>query len=222
MFGGWELFYLASFLLGFGYLLILGVMSGGGGSDSDVGGDGGDVPEANLELEAHGELDAHGDLDGHDLDHAGDGHEIDAAHHDHGAAGHEYSFFTPLVMASLLAGVGGAGLFGSLTLNLPWLFHLPLAALGGLGVGRLIWWLFARVIYPMQGSSEVRVHKLWGTVAEVTTPIPANRLGEIRFVAGGSYVSTPARSATGEMLPRGQIVVIEKIENSIAIVRATR
>jgi membrane protein implicated in regulation of membrane protease activity len=139
-----------------------------------------------------------------------------------GDAAHDLSFFTPLVIASLLAGVGGAGLFASLTLGLPWIFHLPIAALGGWAVGYLAYLLYKKVLIPMQGSSEVRVEELWGTVAEVTTPIPENRTGEVRFIAAGSYVSAPARSVTGESLARGQVVMIEKIENSVALVRPTQ
>ncbi|HEX8681471.1 MAG TPA: NfeD family protein [Ardenticatenaceae bacterium] len=204
MFGGWELFYLGAFLSGLGYLLML-VVGGqlGGGHDAQLG--------THLDVGGHPDLhlEAHAEAGGHSLT-------------NHPEAGdHEVAFLTPTVIASMLAGVGGLGLFATLTLGLPWLLHLPAAALGGWFVGYLAYLLYAKIIVPSQGSSEVHVADLWGTVGEVTTPIPANRLGEIRFVASGSYVSTAARSATGEGIPRGALVIIEKVENSVAVVRLT-
>jgi len=201
MFGMWELIYFGCFLFGFGYLLIVAFAG-------QIGGD------AEAELDTDFEADFDADLDG-DVD-AG-GHDVDHSHD----AGHEFSIFTPLVIASLLTGVGGSGLFATLTLNLPWFLHILVASLGGWAVAYMIWALFAKVLYPMQGSSEVRVGELWGTVGELTTSIPEGRVGEVRFIAGGSYVSHPARSASGDMLPRGQMVIIEKVENSVAIVRPT-
>ena len=207
MFGIWELIYFASFLFGFGYLLIVALAGQvGGDANSDLDGD----------IDAPGDMDVDFDGDG-DLD--VDAHDVDADHSYE--SGHEFSVFTPLVMASLLTGAGGAGLFATLTLNLPWFLHILVAAFGGWVVAYMIWAFFAKVIYPLQGSSEVRVNELWGTVGQVTTSIPEGRVGEIRFVAGGSYVSHPARSATGEKLLRGQTIIIEKVENSVAIVRPT-
>lgn len=208
MFGTWELIYFACFLFGFGYLLITAFAG-------QIGGD----AEADFDADLDADFDA--DLDGGgaqafdaDVDGAGD---VEGDN----SSGHEFSIFTPLVIASLLTGMGGSGLFATLTLNLPWFLHILVASLGGWVVAYLIWALFAKVIYPMQGSSEVRVGQLWGTVGELTTAIPEGRIGEVRFIAGGSYVSHPARSATGEMLSRGQTVIIEKVENSVAIVRPT-
>lgn len=200
----WELIYLASFLLGTGYLLILALMGNIGG-DADV----------DLDADVDADFDLDGDLDA-DLD-----ADADADQSHDGAQ--EFSIFTPIVFAALMTGIGATGLFAFLTLGLTiWFLHLPVAALGGWVLAYMIWWFFAKVIYPMQGSSEVRVSELWGTVGEVITPIPDNRVGEIRFIAAGSYVSSPARSATGKALPRGQTIIIEKIENSVAIVRPTK
>lgn len=196
MFGLWELIYLGFFLLGFAFLFILSL---GGQLDAD----------ADLDLDA--DIDVDVDLDA-DMD----------AGHDHGAL-HEVSFFTPFVLASLAAGVGGVGLFASFTLGLKqWWAHLPVAILGGWLLGYLVYLFYARVILASQGSSEVKESQLWGTVAEVTTPIPEDRLGEIRFVAKGAYVISPARTVSGDPLPRGQMVMIEKIEGSVAYVRPTR
>ncbi|MGH2545086.1 MAG: hypothetical protein ACRDIB_20035 [Ardenticatenaceae bacterium] len=197
--GPWEGIYLGLFVFGAGFLLIQVVLGQFGHADVHASGD--------------------GDT-GFDTHASAHGHAEDSGHQHSG--GHDLSFMTPLIIAPTLAGIGTVGLLLALLWNVPWLLHLPLALLGGLALGYAIFFVLARIIAPMQGSSEVRVGELWGTVAEVTTPIPENRLGEIRFIASGSYHTTPARSVTGETIPRGATVMIEKVENSIAFVRTTR
>lgn len=195
MFGLWENLYLGLLLFGAGFLLIQLLL--------------GNLGDAELD----GELDT-------ELEPALEG-ELDSPGGEHGANS-GVSFLTPLIIAPALAGIGLVGLVATLALGLPLLIHLPLALVVGFGVGYALFFLLARVMAPLQGSSEVRVSELWGTVAEVITPIPAGRVGEVRFVARGSYVATPARSLTGESLARGQLVMIERIENSVALVRPTQ
>lgn len=200
MFGFWENLYLGLFLLGTGFLLIQFFMGNFGDADFDA-----DV-DADLDFDA--DVDVDGDIDA-------DAH---ASHGNHPSV----SFLTPLIILPTLAGIGFTGLIASLLLGLPVLIHLPMALIGGMVLGYSLFYLLAKVLAPMQGSSEVRVSEIWGTVAEVVTPIPAGRVGEVRFIAKGSYHSTPARSITGESIGRGQPVMIEKIENSVAFVRPTQ
>ncbi|MDQ4074711.1 MAG: MSCRAMM family adhesin SdrC [Chloroflexota bacterium] len=202
MFGIWEQIYLGLFVFGTGFLLLQVFLGQFGDADLDS--------DFDADLDVDTDFDVDGDFDA-DLDTESGSH-----------AGLDVSFLTPLIIAPMLAGVGAVGLFVALFLNSSVLLHLPLALLGGFALGYAIFFVLAKVIAPMQGSSEVRVGELWGTVAEVITPIPENRLGEIRFVARGSYISAPARSVTGELIPRGQMVMIEKVENSVAFVRPTQ
>lgn len=149
------------------------------------------------------------------------GHDADFGHSHFDVNGPSVSFLTPLIIAPALAGIGVVGVAATMGLGLPLLLHLPLALAGGVLTGGALYYLLARVLAPMQGSSEVRISELWGTVAEVVTPIPAGRSGEIRFIAQGSYLSVPARAVTGEAIPRGQPVIIERVEDSVAYVRKT-
>jgi len=70
-------------------------------------------------------------------------------------------------------------------------------------------------------SSEVRQARLIGQVAEITTPIPVNGVGQIAFVAEGSRVTYSAR-ATDEQsaFERGTPVRIERIVGGMAYVSA--
>lgn len=201
-FGIWENIYLGLFVFGAGFLLLQVVMGQFGSADID----------SDLDGDLDGGLDSDGDIDG-------DAH-LDADHSGH-HVGVDVPFLTPLVITPMLAGTGLIGLLLTLGFSWPFFLHLPVALLGGFAVGYAIFYVLAKLIAPLQGSSEIRVNELWGTVGKVITTIPANRLGEIRFIAGGSYVSHPARSATGQKLARGQKIIIEKVENSVAIVRPT-
>ncbi len=192
MITSWQGVYLGLFIFGAGFLLLQMLL--------------GQFSEAEPDTAEHPDL---------------DGGSADSAGHDH-HTGHDVSFLTPLIIAPTLAGVGAVGLFLSVTWSIPWLLHLPIALVAGLVLGYAIFFVLARILAPMQGSSEVRVSELWGTVAEVITPIPENRLGEIRFIAHGAYHSTAARTVSGEPLTRGQTVIIEKVENAVAHVRPTR
>lgn len=202
MFGVWESLYLGLFVFGSGFLLIQLLLGNFG--DAEIEGD--------LEADFDAELEVEGDFDA----------ELDADATDGAQAQSGVSFLTPLIIAPTLAGLGAVGLFASLLLGWPWLLHLPVAIVGGVAMGYALFYFLARIIAPMQGSSEVRMGSLWGTVGEVITPIPENRIGEIRFVARGSYLSAPARSVTGEMIPRGETVMIEKVVDSVVFVRPTQ
>jgi hypothetical protein len=50
-----------------------------------------------------------------------------------------------------------------------------------------------------------------GVQAVVTTPIPANGLGEVRFEVHSERMSRPARSADGSAIARGSTVTIEQV-----------
>jgi hypothetical protein len=62
------------------------------------------------------------------------------------------------------------------------------------------------------------VNNFPGMLAEVITPIPVGSVGEIAFVSQGGRVTYTAQSATGEAIPRGTTVMIEKVIGGVAMV----
>jgi membrane-bound ClpP family serine protease len=62
-----------------------------------------------------------------------------------------------------------------------------------------------------QGSSEAHISKIAGVVATVITPIPADGVGEIAYVQGGSRYSAPARSESGSAIANGATVKITRV-----------
>jgi membrane protein implicated in regulation of membrane protease activity len=66
----------------------------------------------------------------------------------------------------------------------------------------------------------VRVASLVGQTASIITPIPANGVGEIAYVQGGTRYTAPARTETGTSVPAGKPVRITRIIGSQYFVEA--
>ena len=62
-----------------------------------------------------------------------------------------------------------------------------------------------------QSSSESRVSSLVGQTASIITPIPADGVGEIAYVQGGSRYTAPARTESGAPVGAGKPVRITRI-----------
>jgi hypothetical protein len=110
-----------------------------------------------------------------------------------------------------LGGMGfGAGAGGSFIV----------AVLGGFMFGGLGQAFFMYILSPST-SAHVTQSRLVGMVAEITTPIPEDGVGQIALVVAGSRMSYGARTADGQPLKRGTEVRIEKIIGSVATVIPT-
>jgi membrane protein implicated in regulation of membrane protease activity len=163
---------------------------------------------------------------GHEIGGHPDGPDAGGAggHVEAGFSSHDMPGFSPLsptTIASFVTAFGGLGMILSkIEATRSVLFNAPLAALGGLGVASLVFWLFRTVFRRTQGSSESRVAQLIGASATVITPIAPNGVGEIAYVQGGSRYTAPARSEDGASFANGQAVVITRIVGTTYYVAA--
>jgi membrane protein implicated in regulation of membrane protease activity len=139
----------------------------------------------------------------------------------HGEFGMQLSPLSPPIMSTFLAGFGMVGMIGERGLHLPWFVSGPLAIAFSLGIAVLAFVAIGRLMAGSQGSSHVRFADLVGTEAEVTTPIPAEGLGEIAFDTPTGRTSHPARSETGEAIPKHSMVTISQVVGNVAMVRET-
>ncbi len=126
---------------------------------------------------------------------------------------------SPITIASFVTAFGGFGLIAQGLLEVSARWSLLWAAGGGLLVAVIAHFAFGYFFIAPQGSSEVRFKDVVGAVGEVSTPIPAEGLGEVAFVAQGGRVSYPAKSAAGVAIARGTTVVIEQLSSGVVIVR---
>jgi membrane-bound ClpP family serine protease len=146
------------------------------------------------------------------------GHEADVGTGGHAEAGYDHSgvpgisFFSPTVLASFVTAFGAAGLvFSHIALTQSVWISAPLSGLVGSLLAFLTFLLFNWIFQKTQGSSESRVVSLIGHTASIVTPIPANGVGEIAYIQGGTRYTAPARTENGEPIGHGQPVRIHRI-----------
>jgi membrane-bound ClpP family serine protease len=155
----------------------------------------------------------------------GTDHHVDVGTHGHVDAGFEntgmpgVSIFSPVVICSFVTAFGGFGLvFHQIQSTRSVWISAPLAAACGLGIAAGAFYMFNAIFEKAQASSEVRIGSLVGKTATVITPIPANGVGEIAYVTGGSRCTAPAREVSGAPIANGQTVKITRVSESQFIV----
>jgi len=151
------------------------------------------------------------------------GHEIGPVHVDVGAGLDQPEVsvpsLSPITVASFVTAFGAFGLIALGLFETSARWSLAWAAGGGLVMAVIAHFAFGYFLIRPQGSSEVRLRDIVGVAAEVITPIPANSVGEVAFVAQGGRMTYTAKSATGRPIGRGTTVVIEKVIGGVAVVR---
>lgn len=168
----------------------------------------------------HGIGDVLGDLD-FDMDMDVDV-DVDLAHidtildHD-GVA--EATGVSMIAIASFITSFGAFGLISALA-GAGAIVSVLSALAGGLVFGVAAQVFFLYILSPTI-SSEVRQAQLIGQAGEITTPVPANGVGQIALIAEGSRVLYSARAADeGTVIARGTPVRIERIVGGVAYVSA--
>jgi membrane protein implicated in regulation of membrane protease activity len=86
-----------------------------------------------------------------------------------------------------------------------------LSAVGGGLIAWLAFLVFNALFKRTQSSSESKVASLLGQTATITTPIPADGVGEIAYVQSGARYTAPARCESGASIPAGKAVKITRI-----------
>lgn len=123
-----------------------------------------------------------------------------------------------LAIASFISAFGAFGLISVTLFDAGAVASFISALLGGVVIGIAAQVFFLYILSPTI-SSEVRQANLIGQVAEITTPIPTNGVGQIAFVAQGSRVTYSARATDEEVaINRGTPVRIERLVGGMAYV----
>lgn len=139
----------------------------------------------------------------------------------HAEAGYDHSgvpgisFFSPTVLACFVTAFGACGL---ILTHIPGTSNMwisaPISAVAGALMALLAFLVFNAMFKKTQSSSESRVASLLGQSASIVTPIPANGVGEIAYVQGGTRYTAPARTENGTPVPAGRPVRITRIMGS--------
>jgi len=130
----------------------------------------------------------------------------------------EVSPISPITISTFITTFGGIGIITRQAFDLPVSISLLVAVASGLLCAGLMFLFYSKLLIGSQGSSEVRVHDLAGSIAEVTVPISAQSMGEIALVARGGRVTYPARSTAGIAIAKGTPVTIDRMVGAQALV----
>lgn len=158
---------------------------------------------------------------GHDAGHLGGGHAVGHVEAGHGGPhGDSSPGMSPWNLTSLTAFIawfGGAGYLALTGWQLAAWISLLMAGLAGL-VGWGVIYLFLTRLVKAERRMDPADYRLEGTVAQVTQPIPAGKIGEIQFSKGGARRSEGARSISTAPIAEDTEVVIVRYERGIAYV----
>lgn len=186
----WELFYLICFVVGFTFSVI-----------SFLGG----------ALHSHVHLPKHFHF----------GHGVGHAHGAQGGVkgGAHFSFINPLTLAAFLTWFGGAG-YLLVHLRHIWVYAgLALASAAGMVAAGIVFLFVAKVLMANEEELDPLDYDMIGVLGHISSTIRSGGTGEIVFAQEGVRKPCAARSETGELLAKGEEVVVTRYERGVAYVR---
>jgi membrane protein implicated in regulation of membrane protease activity len=127
---------------------------------------------------------------------------------------------SPLTMPAILAFLMGMGGIGYLLLTeaaWPWWGALAGGSTVGVALGSVVHALF-RALYRGQTVIEPGSDSLVGRPGLITSQIRLGGTGELQYVLHGVRQSIPARSESGQPIPKGTTVAVLRLERGIAYV----
>jgi hypothetical protein len=122
-------------------------------------------------------------------------------------------------IATFVTGFGAGGIVAHYLLTWSFGAGLMLATGSGLLLAAAAYLVLDLIFSQTQAGSEHSTEDAVGREAEVITAIPDHGIGEIAYVIRGQREQAPARSIDGAAVPRGRLVVIEKMLGQTAYVR---
>lgn len=129
------------------------------------------------------------------------------------------AFFNLPALAAFAVGFGAAGYPIASRTQLPtWGVLLIAAGVGILAISGMITLLARWALRGVSAESLSRDDEIQGQLAVVSREIAPSGAGEIRYERHGREILVPARSLSSKALAVGEDVVIDRIENGIAMI----
>ncbi|MCI0398319.1 MAG: hypothetical protein L0332_07540 [Chloroflexi bacterium] len=131
----------------------------------------------------------------------------------------DFISISPFALALFGAAFGLTGLLTRLWLEMDAIPSILVATAVGLVLGGVAQAFFVYVLSPTKSSHFSLSEDAIGREAEVTITIPESGLGQIAYNNVSGRVTLGARSATGQAITNGELVIIDKIVGRVALVR---
>jgi membrane protein implicated in regulation of membrane protease activity len=197
--------YSVLFFLGLGYALFITITGG----LADV-----DLPDVDIDV-PHVDLPGDVDIPGADI-HIGGAEGLPGGIDAPDVA---VSPLSPITIATFVTTFGGVGMITTQFFGVDGRWSLLWALGSGLALAGMMYLVVSQFLVRSQGSSEIRASDVLGTEAEVTVAIGATTPGQVVYVTKSGRMSSMARSATGEPIPRGEFVTIVRVRGPQVLVR---
>jgi hypothetical protein len=199
----WETFFLVCFVVGFSFSVL-----------SFVGG----LHRFHLHLHVPKHLHVGGF--GHGAVHgAGAAHGAGQAGHARTSSGAHFPFINPMTMAAFLTWFGGTG-YLLVHLRHIWIFAgLVLATLAGAIAASIVFAFVAKFLMANDQDNDPMDYEMIGVLGRISVPVRVDGTGEIIYEQLGVRKPCAARSEHGEVLAKGQEVIVTRYERGVAYVR---
>ncbi|WP_068618204.1 NfeD family protein [Paenibacillus tuaregi] len=123
-------------------------------------------------------------------------------------SGGHFPYLSPTTIAAFITVFGGLGYFLIINTSLSQVLISAISVFAAIVVSAC---MFFFIVVPLQAAhkSTARSAKdLIGKSAVVVSPITGDSRGEIVYEQGGTRLSAPARSNSGEMIYKGETVIV--------------
>jgi membrane protein implicated in regulation of membrane protease activity len=150
-----------------------------------------------------------------DVGGGGDIHVDAGGHMD---AGHPHPI-SGTTVATFITGFGGGGVLAHYLFEWGRVPGLLFAFVSGLVLAAAAFGVLETIFSQTQAGAEFATEEVTGREAEVITTIPAGGAGEVAYEIRGQREQASARVSSGASVPKGRIVVIEKVMGQTVYVR---
>jgi membrane protein implicated in regulation of membrane protease activity len=127
--------------------------------------------------------------------------------------------FKPVIIALFLTMFGGMGLILGIVEFFPWFIVISFSALAGMALAYLVFRFVLVPLHRRQNTSAKSIQSFVGSKAKVVVTIPQGKYGEITYTANGNTFSAPAKSESGDPIPRDSVVEILYIDKGTFFVK---
>lgn len=136
----------------------------------------------------------------------------------HSSQGHGHSPINFTTILAFLTGFGGTGYILLKYNGLSGILILLIALGIGFVIAAALFMFLSKVLMRDEHVMKAENYQIEGTLGTVTTAIPLQGTGELKYVLGGTTRSIGVKEQQGQEVSRGTKVVIVGIEKGIAIV----
>ena len=135
------------------------------------------------------------------------------------SSGAHFPFINPTTLAAFLTWFGGTG-YLLVHLRHIWIFAgLVLASIAGLVAAAIVFAFVAKFLMANDQDTDPMDYQMIGVLGRISVPVRVDGTGELIYEQLGVRKPCAARSEHGELLAKGEEVVVTRYERGVAYVR---